>query len=80
MISLGERYRSVGAVAYELDDHRHSVHEERVLLAIEIEPLKSRSRWFGLAAQDELTADIRRDLIGGLPRTIQVTTGHVRVG
>ena len=83
VISLGGivTAQSVRVAGDELDDAVVQYVKKEFSLAIGDRTAEEIKREMGSAwpLEDELTADIRgRDLISGLPRTIQLTTEHVR--
>jgi rod shape-determining protein MreB len=83
VISLGGivTAQSVRVAGDELDDAVIQYVKKEFSLAIGDRTAEEIKIQMGSAwpLEDELTADIRgRDLISGLPRTIQVTTEHVR--
>ena len=83
VISLGGivTAQSVRVAGDELDDAVIQYMKKEFSLAIGDRTAEEIKIQMGSAwpLGDELTADIRgRDLISGLPRTIQVTTEHVR--
>ena len=83
VISLGGivTAQSVRVAGDELDEAVVQYVKKEFSLAIGDRTAEEIKREMGSAwpLEDELTADIRgRDLISGLPRTIQLTTEHVR--
>ncbi len=83
VISLGGivTAQSVRVAGDELDDAVLQYVKKEFSLAIGDRTAEEIKREMGSAwpLEEELTADIRgRDLISGLPRTIQLTTEHVR--
>ncbi|CAN5798642.1 rod shape-determining protein [soil metagenome] len=83
LISFGDivTAQSLRVAGDELDDAIMQYVKKEFSLAIGDRTAEEIKRQMGSAwpREEELTADIRgRDLISGLPRTIQLTTEHVR--